>query len=127
MILVPALTAVPLSQLGLAVFERFLAIILHVTLTIVVWNGFQKKQRVLYLLAAVAIHGFVNSLIPVLSPLSNSTYWIEAALAVIDILMIVYAINSRKYYIGRGNRTMKKSVFKKAGALVLAACCAPFF
>ena len=106
-ILVPVLTTVPFSQLGLAVFERFLAIILHVTLTIVVWNGFQKKKRIIYLLAAVAIHGFVDSLIPVLSPLSNSVLLTEAALAVIDILMIFYAVHSKKYYIRRENKNEK--------------------
>lgn len=97
-ILVPALSLVPISQLGLATLERVLAIILHVNLTIIVWNGFQKNQRVLYLLIAVVIHGFVDSLIPVLSRFSNPIILIEGALAVIDILLIVYCYNSRKYY-----------------------------
>lgn len=44
-ILLPALSLAPVSQLGLASLERFLAIILHVNLTVVVWNGFQKKTK----------------------------------------------------------------------------------
>ena len=99
MILVPALMIVPITQLWLAILERLLAIILHITLTVVVWNGFQRKQRVLYLLAAVAIHGIVDSLIPILMPLANSVLMIEGALAAIDVLMIIYAIHSTKYYI----------------------------
>jgi uncharacterized membrane protein YhfC len=98
-ILVPALSLVPISQLGLATLERVLAIILHVNLTIIVWNGFQKNQRVLYVLIAVVIHGFVDSLIPVFSRSSNPIILIEGALVVIDILMIVYSYNSRKHYI----------------------------
>mgnify|MGYP000896131959 CR=1 FL=1 len=109
-ILVPALIAVPLSQLGLAFLERALAITLHVTLTVVVWNGFQKNRRIYYLLAAVAIHGFVDTLIPILSPLSNSILLIGSALAAVDVLMVIYAVHSRKYYIKRGNGNEKINV-----------------
>ncbi|MFY9174373.1 MAG: YhfC family glutamic-type intramembrane protease [Peptococcia bacterium] len=100
-ILGPAFVIAPISQLGVAILERFLAIILHVALTIVVWNGFQKKQRLLYLLIAIAIHGLVNSLIPFLSPLPNSVILIEGALALIDVVMIFYIYYSKRYYIQR--------------------------
>lgn len=100
-ILVPAFMIAPLSQLWLAILERALAIVLHVTLTIVVWNGFQRQRRVLYLLAAIAIHGVVDSLIPILMPLADAVLLIEGALAAIDVLLIVYAIRSTKYYIPR--------------------------
>ncbi len=109
-ILVPALTTVPVSQLGLALLERILTIILHVTLTIVVWNGFQTKQRVLFLLAAVAIHGLIDSLIPVLSPLANSVLLIEMSLVLIDLLMVVYSYHSKKYYIQGGNKNEKTNI-----------------
>jgi len=85
--------------LGLAVFERILAIILHVGLTTIVWNGFQKNRRILYLFIAIVLHGFVNSLIPLLSSFPNSILLIEGALAVIDVFMIIYSYNSRKLYI----------------------------
>jgi len=109
-ILVPAFAAVPLAQFGLAFLERALAVILHVALTVVVWNGFQKQRRVYYLLAAMAVHGFVDALIPILSPLSNSALLIEAALAAVDMLIVIYAFYSRKYYIKRGNGDEKISV-----------------
>ena len=98
-ILIPALSLAPVSQLGLAFLERALAIILHINLTIVVWNGFQKKKKTLYLLIAIAIHGFVNSLIPFFSSFPNSIVLIEGALAVIDVLMIGYSFYSSKYYV----------------------------
>lgn len=97
-ILVPVLATVPILQLGIAFLERGLAIILHVTLTVIVWNGFQKKQRILYLLIAVAIHGFVDALIPVFVSFPSSVLLIEGALAVIDVLTIIYACHSKKYY-----------------------------
>jgi uncharacterized membrane protein YhfC len=99
MILVPAFMGVSVSQLGLATLERVLAIILHVTLTVVVWNGFQKKQRALYLVLAITIHGSVNSLIPVLSPFPDSVLLIEGALAVVVVVMMGYSYRSKKYYI----------------------------
>lgn len=100
-VLAPAITVVPLSQLGVAFLERFLAIILHVSLTIVVWNGFQKKQRACYLLLAILIHGLVDSSIPVFASFPNPIVLIESALAGIDVLLIGYVIYSRKYYLER--------------------------
>jgi len=102
-ILIPALSLVPVSQLGLAFLERALAIIMHVCLTVVVWNGFQRKRRILYLFAAIAVHGFVNSLIPILSSLPNYVVLIESALAVMDLLMVVYLVCSKKYYVSGRN------------------------
>ncbi|NLX71400.1 MAG: YhfC family intramembrane metalloprotease [Clostridiales bacterium] len=98
MVLLPALSIVPVSQLGLAFFERVMAIILHINLTILVWNGFQRNRRFIYLLIAIGIHGFVNSLIPILSQFQNSILFIEGALVVINILMTGYSYYSRKYY-----------------------------
>jgi hypothetical protein len=59
---------------------------------------------------AVAIHGFVNALIPVLSPLPNSILLIEGALAAVDVLMVFYVVHSKKYYIKRGNGNGKINV-----------------
>ena len=97
-ILIPAFSLASVDQLGLAVLERFLAIILHVNLTIIVWNGFQKKQRFFYLILAITVHGAVNSLIPILSSSANAVFIIEGALAVVDILLIGYSYYSRKFY-----------------------------
>jgi len=98
-ILLPALSMAPVSQLGLAFLERILAIILHINLTVLVWNGFQRKRRILYLLIAIAIHGLVDSLIPILQPFSDSLILIEGLLLVIDILISFFSFYSRKYYV----------------------------
>ncbi|NLW00957.1 MAG: YhfC family intramembrane metalloprotease [Clostridiales bacterium] len=102
-ILLPVLSLVPVSQLGLAIFERIMAVILHINLTVLVWNGFQTKKRTLYLLTAILVHGFINSLIPILSLLPNSILMIEGALVFVNILLIGYSNYSRKYYLREEN------------------------
>jgi len=100
-ILIPALSMASVSELGLAFFERFFTIIGHIALTIIVWNGFQRNKKGLYLLIAILIHGFMDALIPILSPLPNSEFILEGALVAVVIIMVYYAWYSRKYYIGR--------------------------
>ncbi|NLA52617.1 MAG: YhfC family intramembrane metalloprotease, partial [Alcaligenaceae bacterium] len=82
----------------LALLERVLAIILHVNLTVLDWNGFQIQRIALYLLIAIGIHGFVNSLIPIISSFSNSILLIEGAFAAVNIILVSYSYSSRKYY-----------------------------
>lgn len=98
-ILGPAFQLIPPAQLELAVLERILAIILHVSLTVIVWNGFQKGQTGLYLLLAIAVHGGINSLIPLFASHPNAVMLIEGALFIADIGLIVYVWRSRKYYV----------------------------
>jgi uncharacterized membrane protein YhfC len=88
----------PISQLSIALIERILAITFHVTVTIVVWNGFQRNKKVLYLLLAVFLHGMLDALIPIISSVTNSVFVIYGAFLVIDIIMVIYAFQSRKYY-----------------------------
>lgn len=100
-LLLPALAVVPISQLGLAFLERIMAIILHISLSVIVWNGFQRNRRIVYLLLAILLHGGVNSLIPILSGRPNWIFLIEGALMLIDAVLIVYVTRSRKYYLRR--------------------------
>lgn len=104
LVLVTVFTSEPVPQMGVAVLERALAIILHVSLTVMVWNGFQNKKRALSLLAAVTIHGFADAYIPIFTPFSNSVVLIVGTFALIDILMIRYASYSKKYYIPKRDR-----------------------
>lgn len=98
-ILGPVIFRVPLSSLYVGILERFLAIILHIGLTVIIWNGFQLNKKYKYLGIAILVHGLVNSLIPILS---FSQYWIiliESSLAIIDICIIIYIYKSKKYYL----------------------------
>lgn len=97
-ILLPFLITLPIKSLALGILERFLAIILHIGLTVIVWNGFQRNKKWKYLLIAIFVHGSVNSLIPILSQAKNYILIIEASLAIIDIFIIRYIYKSRKNY-----------------------------
>ncbi|MGO1469886.1 MAG: YhfC family glutamic-type intramembrane protease [Tissierella sp.] len=97
-VLGPFLFTVPLQSLALGIFERFLAIILHIGLTVIVWNGFQLNKRIKYLIIAILIHGSVNSLIPILSSVKNAILLIEGALLLTDICIVIYIYKSKKIY-----------------------------
>lgn len=101
MVLIPYITVVPLASLYLAILERVLATILHIGLTVIVWNGFQLGRKYRYLALAILVHGLTNSLIPLLASHPNSIIIIESSLALIDLLIIMYIVKSRKHYTGR--------------------------
>lgn len=98
MILGPALQTLPIQSLILPIFERVLAIILHMGLTVIVWNGFLLNKKIKYLIIAILIHGLVNSLIPILSSFDNWILIFEITFTLIDIFMVRYIYTSRKLY-----------------------------
>lgn len=95
----PYLTSVAIEDLTFAILERVFAITIHVGLSVVVWNGFQKDKKIKYLLLAILIHGATNSLIPIMIIFVNSILWIEAALGLVAIIMITYVLRSKRLYI----------------------------
>lgn len=97
-ILGPFLFTVPFQSLTLGILERILAIILHIGLTVIVWNGFQLNKKIKYLIIAIVLHGSVNSLIPILSSTENAIILIEGALLLTDIFIITYIYKSKKIY-----------------------------
>ena len=97
-LLVPALFIMPFSSLYLAIFERLLAIILHIGLSVIIWNGFQLNKRYKYLGIAIIVHGLVNSMIPIFSFSKNRIIIIEGFLALICIVLVVYIYRSKKHY-----------------------------
>ena len=107
MVLLPLiLSGYSLGDLWLGVVERTLAIVLHIALTILVWNGFQTGWRIRFLLAAIAVHGLVNSVVSLLVTGGLATVQAELVFGVMVLVMALYAFHSRKLYIG-GNRDEK--------------------
>lgn len=98
MILIPALSIVPIGDLKIAFLERILAIILHIGLSVIVWNGFQLNKKLKYLGIAILIHGLTNSLIPIFGSAKNAIIILESLFLLIDVCMIVYVYHSRKIY-----------------------------
>lgn len=74
--------------------ERFFAMMLHIGLSIMVLQGIvQKKFR--YVLLAILIHGFVDSLVgilPQIIPASYVLFVIEASVAIIALAVFTYGL-----------------------------------
>lgn len=105
MLLLPAfLQGYTLNDLWLGVVERVLTVILHICLTVIVFNGFQKSKRFLYLLLAVLLHGLVDFVFPVLAAAGVSPLLIEGVYALIVVPVAAYAARSKKFYLFGGNR-----------------------
>ena len=122
-VLGPAMISYPIKMLTMGIIERILVTILHIGLTVIVWNGFQLNKRIRYLLIAIFIHGLVNSLIPIVSMSVGMTkvgiLIIEGALALIDIFIIIYVYRSRKNYLLKEEKWWKILKLKEAWYYVL--------
>lgn len=105
--LLPALSLVSFTSLYLAIFERFLAIILHIGLTVIIWNGFQLSKKYKYLGIAILVHGLVNSMIPIFGFAKNRILIIESLLALVSIFIVMYIYKSKKYYKFEGEKNEK--------------------
>ncbi|HHY40581.1 MAG TPA: YhfC family intramembrane metalloprotease [Syntrophaceticus sp.] len=102
-ILLPAINVLLITgQLPMALIERILAVTFHVTVSVMVWNGFQRNKKVLYLLLAVFLHGLLDALIPIFSFFNISNLILYGVILAFDILMVLYAFHSRKYYLREG-------------------------
>ncbi|NLW63697.1 MAG: YhfC family intramembrane metalloprotease [Syntrophomonadaceae bacterium] len=108
MVLGPAILAgYSLMDLSWGIVERIIAVTLHVSFTIVVWNGFQRDKRAAYLILAILLHGAVDGSIPFFNYLKLSIPTIEGILAVVALALVLYSWNSRKYYI-KGGKTVEE-------------------
>lgn len=105
MLLLPAfLQGYTLSDLWLGIAERALTVILHICLTVIVFNGFQKGRRFLYLLLAVLLHAVVDFVFPTLVAVGVSPLLTEGVYALSVIPVAVYAARSQKLYLSGGTR-----------------------
>ena len=91
------------GQLWLGLVERALAIILHVALTILVWNGFQRNKKILFLALAITVHGLVDSTLPLLLKANLPAVQIELVFGAAVLIITSYAVYSRRFYIQGGD------------------------
>lgn len=96
--LLPALQYVSLSSMGPALIERLFAIIIQIGLTVMVWNGFQKKRPIRYLLLAIAAHGAVNFIAVSMQASGYTIYTVEGAIGIMAVLFLMYTLRSRENY-----------------------------
>ena len=86
------------GQIVLAVVERLIAIAMHIGFSVMVWNGFQLDKRLRFLFLTILAHGLVNALIPLAGKFGLGILQLEGLFAVLALLLVTYAIFSRKYY-----------------------------
>jgi uncharacterized membrane protein YhfC len=96
----PALIAgYSLNDLWLGCIERGITIVMHVALTILVWNGFQTGRKVLWLLLAVATHTLVDFILPLLQFAGMGPILLELVYAVfVAISTFLILMLSREFY-----------------------------
>lgn len=110
LVLVPLfLQGYTFGDLKMALVERLLAMLLHLFLTVIVWNGFQTGQRFRYLVVAIALHGVVDSVLPLLAKYGLPIGIVELIFAAMVLCIGAYAFLSRKLYLQGGilNETEK--------------------
>ncbi len=98
-----------LMDMSWGIVERVIAVSMHVSFTIVVWNGFQTDKRAAYLMLAILLHGLVDGSIPFFSYLNLSIPTIEGILAIMALGLVLYAFYSRKFYIKGGQQIEEES------------------
>lgn len=76
----------------LAIVERIIATIFHIEMSIVIWDGFLKNKKYLFLITAIFLHSLMDSVIPIGMYLKLSVISIEIIFAVLVILIGIFNI-----------------------------------
>lgn len=84
-----------IPYLELIVYERFLAVIFHIGMTVIIWNGFLHNRKYKNLFLAILFHGLFNFLIT-LSQLYNWGFVkLYGAWTFIILIIAFYVYKSR--------------------------------
>ena len=98
-LLLPSINVLLITgQLPLALIERVLAVTFHVTVNCGV-EWISRNKKVLYLLLAVFLHGLLDATIPIFSFYNISLPILYCVILAVDLLLVLYAFHSRKYYL----------------------------
>lgn len=98
-ILVPSLGLVISGEtMAMALVERLIAIVVHISLSVLVWNGFIKGKKYLYLGLAILAHGLVNTAALTSLALGLKLWLVEGILASFACMGIIYVVYSKRYY-----------------------------
>ncbi|MFA9377007.1 MAG: YhfC family intramembrane metalloprotease [Lachnotalea sp.] len=77
--------------------ERFLTMIIHIGMTMLVFHGLKKGKAVLYLLIAILVHTILDSAVGILPLLGIGMAGIELFIFVIASILLVYTVVSVKH------------------------------
>lgn len=79
-----------ISPLG--VIERIIATLIHIELSIIVWNGFLANKKYLYLLLAVLLHSICDMLIPLAMSVGIGSYALEMLFFAVTVIIGVITL-----------------------------------
>ena len=92
-IFTPVILSSGLSVISpLGVIERIIATLIHIELSIIVWNGFLANKKYLYLLLAILLHSICDILIPVAMSVSIGSYALEMLFFAVTVIIGVITL-----------------------------------
>lgn len=83
------------SDIFLGIYERLLAVIFHIGMTVLIWLGFNRMEKYRYLILAIFLHGFFDYFIILknIFGFSNLILYGSWTLLCIVILIFIFKIN----------------------------------
>ena len=76
----------------LGIIERIIATLIHIELSIIIWNGFLVNKKYLYLLLAVLLHSICDILIPVAMSVGIGSYALEMLFFAVTLIIGVITL-----------------------------------
>lgn len=83
------------SDIFLGLYERLLAVIFHIGMTVLIWLGFNRMKKYKYLILAIFLHGFFDYFIILknIFEFSNLILYGSWTLLCVIILIFIFKIN----------------------------------
>lgn len=83
------------SDIFLGLYERLLAVIFHIGMTVLIWLGFNRMKKYRYLILAIFLHGFFDYFIILknIFEFSNLILYGSWTLLCVIILIFIFKIN----------------------------------
>ena len=80
----------------LGIIERIIATLIHIELSIIIWNGFLVNKKYLYLLLAVLLHSICDILIPVAMSVGIGSYALEMLFFAVTVIIGIITLRINK-------------------------------
>ena len=92
-IFAPVILSSGLSVISpLGIIERVIATLIHIELSIIIWNGFLVNKKYLYLLLAVLLHSICDMLIPLAMSVGVTSYALEMLFFAVTVIIGVITL-----------------------------------
>ena len=92
-IFTPVILSSGLSVISpLGIIERVIATLIHIELSIIIWNGFLVNKKYLYLLLAILLHSICDILIPVAMSVGIGSYALEMLFFAVTVIIGVITL-----------------------------------